>query len=465
MKNKINITLSLIAIFAVVTSVVGVSLLSYRAFERQVRNDIRVDAQLLKASGVFDVPNSDVDRSTTNGGNTAGGRLSSQNDLDVKFRSINADNLRITWIDGEGNVIFDNDSHGMSFENHKNRPEVIQALETGKGESTRTSDTFRTNTYYYALSLDNGTVIRVAKEVRSIYSVFAVILPAIILIALLILVICLIISQILTRQILKPIGQIAEDIELGNEIPENGEYLELRPLIDKIRSQHDNILQAARNRQDFTASVSHELKTPLTAISGYAELIENHMVEPEQEIYFAGQIRANADRLVNMINETIRLSELDDKEIDRRFEPTDIDALARSICEDMQMNASKRNVNLHYEGSSIIRMVEPNLIAELIVNLVQNAITYNKDNGNVWVNVKENEGKAHLRITDDGIGIPADSIDRIFERFYRVDKSRSRERGGTGLGLAIVKHIAEIHGADISIDSLPGKGTTIEVSL
>lgn len=441
MKRKINLTLSLIALFAVIASTIGVTLVSYNLFEKQVRSDLRIDAELLKDSEIFDEKNRIID--------------------DDQFELVTSEKLRITWIDSDGTVLFDNDTDASRLENHKDRPEIIKAFDTGSGESVRTSDTFQINTYYYAIKLDNGTVVRSAIEAKSISSVFIASLPAILCIAFAIMVICLLISSVLTRQILDPIERMAENI--NREIIGEIEYQELKPFADKIRSQHENIIKAARSRQDFTANVSHELKTPLTAISGYAELIENHMVEKDREAYFASQIHANADRLVNLINEIIKLSELDHKEMERDFENTDIFKLTSRVCEEMQVNARKRNVELICQGSSIVRCVESNLISELVRNLVQNAITYNREGGHVEVRVTSRDGRAELHVKDNGIGIPADCLEHIFERFYRVDKSRSRERGGTGLGLAIVKHIAEIHDAEISIDSSLGEGTEISV--
>ena len=235
------------------------------------------------------------------------------------------------------------------------------------------------------------------------------------------------------------------------------------PFADKIKSQHENILRVAKSRQDFTANVSHELKTPLTAISGYVELIENHMIEKDQESYFAGQIRVSADRMVTMINEIINLSELDHNETERNFENADLLEIAKNVCNEMQVNAQKRSVRLVCSGNSTVKLIDASLISELIANLVQNAIAYNREGGHVEVKVSEHDGKAVIRVRDNGIGIPPEALDHIFERFYRVDKSRSRERGGTGLGLAIVKHIAEIHDAELSVDSTPGEGTEITV--
>lgn len=441
MKRKIYTTMSLVALFAILASMMGVTLVAYSLFEKQVRSDLRVEAELLKDSGIFDDVNSKVTRE--------------------QFSLVTSEKLRITWVDEDGTVKFDNDTDASLLENHGNRPEIRNAFEIGTGESIRTSETFQLNTYYYAINLDNGTAVRLALEAKTISSVFLASLPAIICIALAILLICLIISRLLTKQILGPIGRMAESIE-QNMIGQM-EYEELKPFADKIRSQQENIIKAAKSRQDFTANVSHELKTPLTAISGYAELIENNMAEKDCDVYFASQIHANADRLVTLINEIIRLSELDHKELERKFENADLYVIAKEVCSELQVNARQQGIKLTCRGESIIRCVEVNLINELLCNLVQNSITYNNAGGYVEVSVTETAGRADLRVRDNGIGIPQESLDHVFERFYRVDKSRSRERGGTGLGLAIVKHIAEIHRAEISIDSRLGEGTEVRV--
>ena len=443
MKRKINITLSLIALFAVLASTIGVTFISYNLFEKQVTNDLRIDAELLKDSGILENKQRDIPSD--------------------QFKEITSERLRITWVDADGTVLYDNDSNAEEMENHSNRPEIRDAFITGHGESVRKSDTFQMNTYYYALMLENETVVRVAMEANAISSVFLATLPAIALIAAIIIVVSLIISRLLTRQILRPIDRMAEDIQQDASV--EIKYDELKPFADKIKSQHENIMKAVKIRQDFTANVSHELKTPLTAISGYAELIENRMAKKNQEIYFASQIHANADRLVAMINEIIKLSELDHNEIERNFETVDLLKIAEDVCANMQMNAKQRNVGLSCSGTHIEKCVEKSLINEMITNLVQNAITYNKDGGHVNVIVTDNNDRARISVKDDGIGIPEEAQERIFERFYRVDKSRSRERGGTGLGLAIVKHIAEIHNAEITINSSLGKGTEVIILL
>ena len=316
------------------------------------------------------------------------------------------------------------------------------------------------NTFYYAILLDNGTVLRVATNARSIWSVFLSALPLIILIMGIIIAICVTLSQLLTRQLIAPIEEMAGSLEDSNfEAP----YIELTPFANMIRTQHTDILSAAKARQDFTANVSHELKTPLTAISGYAELMENGMVGQDKQGHFAQEIRKNADRLLSLINDIIRLSELDrgtEKEVG--FEEVDLNQIAAECMEGLKVSAEKRNVTLDFEGISCPLRANKEMLRELIDNLVLNAIRYNNEGGRVWVSVTAEPEKI-LIVKDNGIGIPASEQERIFERFYRVDKSRSKATGGTGLGLAIVKHIVEIHGARLTLDSAPGVGTTVKI--
>ena len=250
---------------------------------------------------------------------------------------------------------------------------------------------------------------------------------------------------------------------LGNTDYESP-YRELDPLAEMLRSQHADILAAAKARQDFTANVSHELKTPLTAISGYAELLEGGVADSRQQEHFYREIRKNADRLLALINDIIKLSELDQKGREPLFEETDLYEIAKECMDELTVNAEQRKVKLTLEGETCFIRGNKDLLKELIENLTQNAIRYNNAGGSVTVSVSAADAKKCLIVKDNGIGIPASEQQRVFERFYRVDKRRSKATGGTGLGLAIVKHIVEIHGADIKLDSAPGVGTTVIIS-
>lgn len=448
MKQKINIRLAIIAVLAVVATTVGTTTIYYNLFKRQVRNDLRIEAELIRSMGLLQQIYESSDPEDLNG------ELQSLNDL-------TEENLRITWVDADGTVLYDNDKDATLLENHKDRTEIQEAFKTGVGEEVRRSDTLDMDTYYYALKLEDGTVIRVATEARTILSIFLSSMPFIIWLVSAIILLCIWISYVLTKQLLIPIEKMAENLDDSSQEPA---YKELVPFADKIRLQHENILSIAKSRQDFTASVSHELKTPLTAISGYAELIENHMAQPNQEIYFASQIRKNADRLLALINDIIQLSELDHQEVIHEFAHVDLYEIAKECVQSLNVNAQRRNVEIIFSGMNCLVYGEQHMIREMIVNLIQNAIQYNNEGGKVLVYAGNRNGRGYLRVEDNGIGISKEMQEHVFERFYRVDKSRSRETGGTGLGLAIVKHIVEIHGASIKLDSVPGRGTRISVS-
>ncbi len=285
-------------------------------------------------------------------------------------------------------------------------------------------------------------------------------IPVVILVSIAVLLVCVVLGRQLSASITAPLEQMAEHIDDHDDFPI---YPELKPFADMIRSQHEHILATSEKGQDFTANVTHELKTPLTAISGYAELIENRMVDAEQTPHIAAQIKHNAERLLAMINDIIELSELDCKELPRNFADMDLDAVVRECCDNLSVSARQRGIGLDYKGSAAYLSADKALIKEMTENLVQNAIRYNREGGHVWVTVSEENGHPVLKVRDDGIGIPKDKQARVFERFYRVDKGRSRDMGGTGLGLAIVKHIAEIHNAEISLNSILGEGTDISV--
>ena len=435
MKQKINLRLGLIALVAMALTVAAVTTVYYDLFRQQVGRDLRRTAELLGQSQEF---------------RQVGGTP-----------SLYSTDVRITWVDAQGNVLYDDEADPETLPNHADRPEIRAAMETGEGEAIRTSDTLNMNTFYYALRLENGTVLRLAVDARSLSSVFQAAVPVLLLVAAVILLVCVLLGHFLTAQLIAPIEDMAEHLDEPAREPS---YRELEPFARKIRSQHEKILSAAQSRQDFTANVSHELKTPLTAISGYAELIENKMVDPEQQTRFAGEIRKNAARLLNLINDIIQLSELDSATAPMQMQSVELLPLAQEVCDGLEVTARQRQVKLQCFGRDAKVSGDRELLKELLENLVQNAIRYNREGGFVQVTVKETAGHASLTVEDNGIGIPESAKDRVFERFYRVDKSRSRETGGTGLGLAIVKHIAQLHDAKISLESELGKGTKITVT-
>ena len=271
---------------------------------------------------------------------------------------------------------------------------------------------------------------------------------------------CMIVARYFTRKLLAPIEQLATNL---NEREKIETYSELTPFIDMIYAQHEDILKNARMRQDFTANVSHELKTPLTAISGYSELIENGMATEENTRHFAGEIHKSATRLLTLINDIIRLSELDATDVSHTFENINLYQVAEACVNLLQLNAKKHHVRILLTGEFCQVYSTKEMMEELVYNLCDNAIRYNVEGGEVFVSVENSEQGVMLTVKDTGIGISEKHQERIFERFYRVDKSRSKSTGGTGLGLAIVKHIVAQSDASMELKSEPGKGTKISI--
>lgn len=442
MKNKINQRFALIAALAIVLTTVLTTYVYYQIFQEEVMSELSGYAQLLET--VYD------ERDISGSGSQYHGT-----DREIN-PAILLHSMRVTVVRADGTVLYDNRADVSQMDNHRKRPEISQALETGEGRTVRISATINQSNYYYAKKMQTGDVLRVSKETDSIWSLFQSVFPIIAVVGVLLLVFCFAASHYLTQTLLKPIEQMGENLDHLERVET---YRELQPFIRVIRTQHEDILNAARMRQEFTANVSHELKTPLTSISGYAELIENGMAKKQDVKRFAGEIHANADRLLSLINDIIRLSELDSaSELEVPLEKVDLYELAENCINMLELVADRHNVSMHLSGKSLVLMANKDMMEELIYNLCDNAIRYNKEGGNVWVNV----GKG-LTVRDDGIGISKEHQKRVFERFFRADKSRSKQTGGTGLGLAIVKHIVEIHDAKISLDSEESRGTVVEV--
>ncbi len=440
MRRKINFRLIGIALIAILVTLFGVTGIYYQLFETQVEKDLQVLAETMADSKLF----------------------CKENMENVVFES---DDVRVTWVDMDGTVIYDNWTPADNMENHMNRPEIADAIKNGMGENVRTSDTLQMNTYYYALRLEDGTILRVAIYADSGMGIFLSAMPIIIVIIALIMGLCVLLADYLAKSLMKPIVALGDGLDGTSGATTKDEiYKELLPFVQTIRAQHENILAAAKMRQDFTANVSHELKTPLTAISGYAELIENKMVTPEQEITFLGEIRKNCDRLLTLINDIIRLSELDNTMEYEGFENLDLYGLVKDCSDNLKVNATRHAIDFSISGQECMIRGNHDMLRELIDNLVDNSIRYNNEGGMVHLEVGVCETRPYLSVTDNGIGIPKKHQERIFERFYRVDKSRSRETGGTGLGLAIVKHIVSIHRATLTLDSEEGKGTKITIT-
>lgn len=453
MKKKINLYLMSIAALAIITTLILVSAVFYDLFQKQILADLKTYSSIIISGEEL---------------REEAGNVLSESESFSKMEEFQGaeNNLRITLIDENGTVIFDSDADASAMDNHKSRPEIKEAFEKGEGSVIRRSDTLDKSNFYYAVVMEDGRVLRVAREANSLFSVLGSALPTLLPTTAALLLICMGISKVLTKSLLKPIEQMAKTMDDKTEITA---YEELVPLIKTIQEQHEDILRNARMRQEFTANVSHELKTPLTSISGYSELIENGMASGEDMIRFASEIHKNANRLLTLINDIIQLSELDSNVRETVFEEVNLYQLAETCVDMLQMNAGKHGIALtmHGVGSAGVRecrvMANKQMMEEILYNLCDNAIRYNNEGGYVRVSVYPNQGDVVLSVEDSGIGIPKEHQERIFERFYRVDKSRSKSTGGTGLGLAIVKHIVAQHDALMELESDVGKGTKITI--
>jgi len=372
-----------------------------------------------------------------------------------------SDELRVTIVSPDGDVAYDNWADAAAMDNHVLREEVAEALENGMGEAVRSSRTLGQSTFYYAVRMEDGSVLRVARESGSVWSLYLGMVPLLLLVLAAMLGLSFVLANVLTRHILQPIEQMTAHL---NNVSGVARYPELEPFMDMIQSQHEEILKSANMRVEFTANVSHELKTPLTSISGYAELIENGMASGEQIGHFAGEIRKSANRLLTLINDIIRLSQMDSPAQELNLEPVDMAAVAEAMVEQLRLSAEKMSVTLQLDTRPAFVSADKQMMEELLYNLCDNAIRYNVRGGSVRVEVRPVKEQVIVCVQDTGIGISQEHQKHVFERFYRVDKSRSKATGGTGLGLAIVKHIAAKHGAQIAMDSDLGRGTTISVT-
>jgi len=480
---------------------------------------------------------------------------------------------RLTWVAENGEVIYDTQSEKESMENHADREEIRQALQSKEGKSSRYSTTLLEKTLYYAQRLDDGSVLRISVSSDTVWVlVLGMIQPI-----LAVLVAALILSGVLAGRISKHIVEPLNALDLEKPL-ENDTYEELAPLLNRINKQHRQIdmqlseLQrkkdeftqithsmteglvllneknmilsinsaarklfhtdqscigrdfltversldvshaiqdaffnghseirmeregkeyrfhisriesdssvigavvlvfditeaafAEKNRREFTANVSHELKTPLQSIMGSAELMENGLVKPEDMTRFVGHIRTEAGRLVTLIEDIIRLSKLDEG-CDMTFEDVDLYEVANDVAAGLADTAEAKDIKVTVTGETVKVKSVRHLLTEIIFNLCDNAIKYNKEGGTVEVFVNGQENGAVVSVKDSGIGIPPEHQTRVFERFYRVDKSRSKESGGTGLGLSIVKHAVQYLNGKIDLQSSPGEGTMIQIS-
>ena len=482
---------------------------------------------------------------------------------------------RITLVDTDGTVLYDNREDPAQMENHADREEIHEAAILGQGRAVRHSDTLSEKTIYYALRLSDGTILRVSDTEYSVWRLVIQAMQPMALVLVLAFVLALVLASRVSRQLVQPINAL-DLSQPGDQAP----YEELAPLLGKIRSQNrqiqkqmldlkqrqeefttitenmsegflvldhhtdilsyntsalrllgcpdaqaggresaltlnrsasfrsvvDGALSGKRSQQllrengrccqvlgnpvlrdgevvgavvvilditereerenlrrEFTANVSHELKTPLTSISGFAEIMQNGMVKPADVPRFAGNIYTESQRLISLVDDIMRLSRLDEEDVQLPSEDLDLLALAQDVARRLEPAAKEQGLTMAVQGSGSIRGVR-SIVDEMVYNLCDNAVKYNRKGGSVTITVTEGPREVSLSVADTGIGIPAADRERVFERFYRVDKSHSKEIGGTGLGLSIVKHGAAFHNAQVRLESQEGKGTTVTLT-
>lgn len=496
------------------------------------------------------------------------GLESGGNDFLNKVAAENGSNVRITLIDKDGIVLFDNQAEAKTLENHAMRQEIMEAVAVGAGEAERFSDTLDKTTYYYAVRLEDGKILRLARTIDSIYKSVLQMLPIMGGIVIVVAFLASIVARRVTFNLIKPLDQVNLDEPLDNET-----YDELAPFLTRIAKQkrqlsknlkklrskqeeltiitnnmneglvllngQQNVLfinesaakifgfsakevigrniltvdraqevqdllqkvsqagkgeglyekdghfyqlsgssvngsgsviliydvtekmTAEKLRREFSANVSHELKTPLQSILGYAEIMKNGLVKDEDKQRFLERIHAEAGNMIELIQNIMELSRLDENKTLDEFEDVDLLKLAQSVTLRLKHKAQTKGVTLNVSGSSACVCGVQSILSEVLYNLVDNSIKYNKDNGKVDVKVQDGSEEVTVSVSDTGIGIGAADRERVFERFYRADKSHSKEIGGTGLGLSIVKHGVLFHKGRVELESEPGVGTTI----
>ena len=399
MKQKILNHTSIMIILTVLLTFVAASFVMYGKFNSVMKTGVRDEAEYVKVG---------LEEAGTTYLNEKVGQ---------------ATDTRITLTDKDGNVLYDSEADASLLPNHSDRPEFIQAMDSGQGEIVRYSETLARQTFYYAVKQQ-------------------------------------------TKSLIEPINNLDLERPLDNVC-----YEELRPLLvrvdqqnKQIASQLEELKKTEAVRREFSANVSHELKTPLMSISGYAELMMNGMVRPENIADFSGRIYKEANRLGNLVADIIQLSRLDEQQDSTvSMESVELDELAQDVVNNLRSHAEKKEILLDYHGEPATIQGVRHVLYEMLYNIADNAVRYTNPGGHIHIYVGKRGGKPFYRVEDDGIGIPKSEQKRIFERFYRVDKSHSRQTGGTGLGLSIVKHGANLHHAKITVDSDLGKGTKMEL--
>ena len=384
-------------------------------------------------------------------------------DTDVmRLTAFDSGDVRVTLVGTDGTVLYDNQNSVASMPNHADRPEIAEALADGTGSAERDSETSGYVSIYRAIRLANGNVLRLAVDRDGAAAAVRHDLLLVCAVVLVIIAVCWAASRLVADRLVSPILAI-DPAEPDAAVT----YVEIEPLVERISEQVEELRGADLMRREFTSNVTHELKTPLSSISGASELIRDGIARPEDVPEFAGRIYDEAHHMTELVNDILTLSKLDESERSGDAsllgapEPVNLLHVAREVATRLAPVAEKTGVSITAAGEACVVQGYPRLLDELVYNLCDNAIRYNHEGGWVDVSVSLEDECPLLVVADSGSGIPAEQQAKVFERFYRGEQSRSRETGGTGLGLAIVKHAATLHGAALTLDSEPGRGTTV----
>ena len=389
------------------------------------------------------------------------------------------DESRLTLIRGDGTVAADSDAEAGEMDNHLQREEVRQALETGEGYTTRFSETLGQDMLYAACrSRHSDMILRLAVPYYGMQEFLPVLFPAVIVSFLAALGISVIFSRRFAYSVTKPLQDISKEMlkvrgDYGELHFDRYKYPEINVIADttmkmsrNVKDYLNRIEKEKQIRQEFFSNASHELKTPITSIQGYAELLESGMiVDEEMKADFARRIKKEAENMTGLINDILMISRLEAKDAEVVFSQVRISVLLDDILDSLKPLAAQSQVFIHSDCQPISIEANPQQMKELLNNLITNAVKYNRPGGQVWIRIREKGDAMLIRVRDNGMGIPEDSLDRIFERFYRVDKGRSRKQGGTGLGLSIVKHIVSFYQGTIRVSSELDKGSEFVVEL
>lgn len=375
------------------------------------------------------------------------------------YTTYGTDDTHIQLVGEEGVILYDSDNQSAvsASDSVLSQPEVDQALQNGSDSDRRRSEETGQSTIYCAVRLDSGSVLLLSQPASQMVSFFSGSFGSIIIIFLILIPLSFLFSLLLTRQVIRPIKKLPDLLSKPNFDPDKaGVYPELVPLLQEITERRN---ERESMRQEFTANVSHELKTPLTTISGYSEMIASGIAKPEDVARFAEKIHAESERMQTLVGDIIELNALDSEKVHQHDEQVNILTLVQSCTEQLSPHFSAKHLSVYVTGDGFVVPGNQRQLWELVYNLLDNARRYNVDGGMIRITVSDHT----LTVQDTGIGIAKEHQGRVFERFYRVDKSHSRATGGTGLGLSIVKHVAELHGAMVELESTEHIGTTIRV--